>query len=75
MTAAPETGRRRPVHASDARRRAAAGDKFASNVERVAWAAHQLAVEIADIDPGAVTHALRRAATAQWQPLYLGLSK
>ena len=47
--------------------------EIASNAERIAWQAHQLASEIADRDATAVTHALRRAATEQWRRLYFEL--
>ena len=50
-----------------------ASNKLTERAERVAWRAHQLAVEIVDRDPNVVTRSLRRAATAQWRRLYLDL--
>ncbi len=64
MSARFKANRRRPIHASN---------KLAENSERLAWRAHQLAVEVADHEPNAVSHALRRAATAQWRSTFLDL--
>lgn len=52
-----------------------AGIKLAGNAEHLAWRAHQLAVEITDNDPNAVTQTLRRAATAEWRRTFLDLPK
>ena len=64
MALQPETSGLREVPADT---------ELAKNAERLAWQAHQLAVEIADNEPNAITEALRRAAFAQWQPLFLDL--
>lgn len=64
MSAQPETGLRRTVPASD---------RLVENSQRIAWKAHQLGVEIAEREPSAISHALRRAATAEWRRTYLDL--
>ncbi len=58
---------------SDNQRTNSASDQLAGNAEHLAWRSHQLAVEIADNDPNAVSFALCRAATEQWRRVYLDL--
>lgn len=63
------------LNISDQHHDLAAGETLATRSVNLSWRAHQLAAEIADADPNAVTQTLRRAATAQWRRTFLDLPK
>ena len=46
--------------------------KLANNTERVLWAAHQRAAELAKAEPGVVSRTIFTAVHAEWRGAFLG---